>query len=406
MARKQTAKIWYQNALHKEIYFDGHYHDAMYKGAELMWKKLPNTPTSEWYGLVRQVVRARGKFYALVDTYNIYPPTTTSRLRLGIAEYDESAGGWVIFMITNFETLDMRLVVTENHLILGYLTGNLYIYDDDEWVEFDHDLLETDEWFSFGSYVYGKENYYEYYSGSGCGLTRHKYVDDYYPSSIPFEWGEQARVVAFSFNPETNNIHVFGKSAVIDEDDEEQRSIRYIIGAEYNVIRKAPPTSIIHYRCDDLESDCDLVGWSFRGNDYHLTIRVEYKQYKTQDDNLYRFIFMKNIAQEYINGNDRFFYDEQMLGSAILTNTGDYYFIRKTTKNSIYQYELWGGRSLVNMTKLNAESNMLQITSGYYEDSTMAHVATASYGSAGFSYDVDKSTNETTYNRMNFFKEG
>lgn len=37
---KQSARIYYQGKDHKDIYFQGNYHVAMYKGSQLVWKKI------------------------------------------------------------------------------------------------------------------------------------------------------------------------------------------------------------------------------------------------------------------------------------------------------------------------------------------------------------------------------
>lgn len=48
MARKQSSTIWYQGNPHKEIYFQGHYHDKMYKGSQLVWEKLKDLSKYIW----------------------------------------------------------------------------------------------------------------------------------------------------------------------------------------------------------------------------------------------------------------------------------------------------------------------------------------------------------------------
>lgn len=49
MARKQSSTIWYQGNPHKEIYFQGHYHDKMYKGSQLIWQKLNDEYEKDLY---------------------------------------------------------------------------------------------------------------------------------------------------------------------------------------------------------------------------------------------------------------------------------------------------------------------------------------------------------------------
>lgn len=53
MARKQSSTIWYQGNPHKEIYFQGHYHDKMYKGSQLVWEKLNNEFEKDMYYTIK-----------------------------------------------------------------------------------------------------------------------------------------------------------------------------------------------------------------------------------------------------------------------------------------------------------------------------------------------------------------
>lgn len=62
MARKQSSTIWFQGNPHKEIYFNGHYHDKMYKGSQLIWQKLNDEYEKDMY-------------YRIQD-YSIYDGTT------------------------------------------------------------------------------------------------------------------------------------------------------------------------------------------------------------------------------------------------------------------------------------------------------------------------------------------
>lgn len=407
MARKQTAKIWYQNALHKEIYFDGHYHDAMYKGAELMWKKLPNTPTTEWYGLVRQVVNARGNTYALVDTYKVYPPTTTSQLYAGIAEYDESAGGWVIFMITDFlASIGYSLRVTDSHFILGYTSVNdvIYVLKDNVWTRLEEGVLDDDEYVQFSYRVYGKHYYYDYFQpdvegSNGAGITRYGYSETVFPISKPIGWSKDAVVVSMRHMPNTTKVQMFGKGFVEEEKHGEMATTRYIIGGTFDLSKFDGYGGFIYVRCDAEDSiDCDFIGVTFNGSDTYVTIREEYF-INSSIPNQFRLWFFKNGSEMLVNRDVNYFRFESMTGFASITNTGDYYLIYKTQPDSYLEYELWGGRTVINMDKLNIESNLLKGIAGMFEDSEYAKVCRTDH-----SHDIKKSSNEVTYNRMNFFK--
>ena len=69
MARKQSSTIWYQGNPHKEIYFQGHYHDKMYKGSQLVWEKLSND--SEYFPIITDRTSYDGNTYFVVEMYSI-----------------------------------------------------------------------------------------------------------------------------------------------------------------------------------------------------------------------------------------------------------------------------------------------------------------------------------------------
>lgn len=75
---RQSSRIYYQVKDHKEIYYGGHYHKAMYIGSQLVWEKLKLGVT--WEVAVGDitpgayVVRSNGSVLCLIDnfTHNIY----------------------------------------------------------------------------------------------------------------------------------------------------------------------------------------------------------------------------------------------------------------------------------------------------------------------------------------------
>ena len=69
MARKQSSTIWYQGNPHKEIYFQGHYHDKMYKGSQLVWEKLSND--REYFPIITDRTSYDGNTYFVVEMYSI-----------------------------------------------------------------------------------------------------------------------------------------------------------------------------------------------------------------------------------------------------------------------------------------------------------------------------------------------
>lgn len=50
--RKQTSIISFGGMVHNEIYADGHYHDAMYIGSQLVWQKINKVTPNRRFGIV------------------------------------------------------------------------------------------------------------------------------------------------------------------------------------------------------------------------------------------------------------------------------------------------------------------------------------------------------------------
>ena len=70
MARKQSSTIWYQGNTHKEIYFQGHYHDKMYKGSQLIWQKLNDEFEKDMYYRIQDYSIYDGITYFVGYLYN------------------------------------------------------------------------------------------------------------------------------------------------------------------------------------------------------------------------------------------------------------------------------------------------------------------------------------------------
>ena len=75
MARKQSSTIWYQGNPHKEIYFQGHYHDKMYKGSQLVWEKLDNEYAPNKLYRIYDYATWDNKTYCIVAMYDFDPST-------------------------------------------------------------------------------------------------------------------------------------------------------------------------------------------------------------------------------------------------------------------------------------------------------------------------------------------
>lgn len=52
MARKQSSIISFGGSNHKEIFFNGHYHDAMYIGSQLVWEKINQKEPNRRFAIV------------------------------------------------------------------------------------------------------------------------------------------------------------------------------------------------------------------------------------------------------------------------------------------------------------------------------------------------------------------
>lgn len=64
----QSARMFFHGKDHKDVYFQGSFHKAMYKGDELVWQKLVKSQLKLW---VKDVVSYGGMFYLLLgDTVN------------------------------------------------------------------------------------------------------------------------------------------------------------------------------------------------------------------------------------------------------------------------------------------------------------------------------------------------
>lgn len=75
MARKQSSTIWYQGNPHKEIYFQGHYHDKMYKGSQLVWEKLDNEYAPNKLYRIYDYATWNNETYCIVAMYGFNPST-------------------------------------------------------------------------------------------------------------------------------------------------------------------------------------------------------------------------------------------------------------------------------------------------------------------------------------------
>lgn len=69
---KQSSRIYLAGGDHKEIYFQGHYHDKMYIGSELVWEKRETQITVIWKTLYWGSYRYKYKYYGYGEWYSWY----------------------------------------------------------------------------------------------------------------------------------------------------------------------------------------------------------------------------------------------------------------------------------------------------------------------------------------------
>ena len=94
----QSSRLIFQGKDHKDIYFQGHYHDAMYLGNELLWKKLKKK--GNWkFGLADDMVGIPGnqsfRFCKINDTFVAYTMVLTDPRTYYFSRFDMTTKKWV-----------------------------------------------------------------------------------------------------------------------------------------------------------------------------------------------------------------------------------------------------------------------------------------------------------------------
>lgn len=145
--RKQSSTIYYRGQTHNEIFFDGHYHDAMYIGNQLVWEKLAgldDMPYSPRYGRMPFGAWAKGKGVVYCDQFlyydfnkQVYPSIYDYKYRLAQYVEDgsrESGVSWeqankYHFQLTNEPRGNNYRVVTNGHdIAVFYESDDGYFY--------------------------------------------------------------------------------------------------------------------------------------------------------------------------------------------------------------------------------------------------------------------------------------
>lgn len=109
---KQSARLYYGGKDHKDIYFQGNYHRAMYKGDELMWMKL----SGEKY-----IPIMRRKSSGESGIYIYYPESKSIEKVLEREDISESTvDGMFRFNGTFLMTLDMKSISRDGKTFLSY----------------------------------------------------------------------------------------------------------------------------------------------------------------------------------------------------------------------------------------------------------------------------------------------
>lgn len=81
---RQSARMYYQGKDHKDIWFNGHYHDRMYMGSRLVWKKIKEGLTEKYYidnGWYNNRFFAQNGETALIAKYEIGENITVYRTK-------------------------------------------------------------------------------------------------------------------------------------------------------------------------------------------------------------------------------------------------------------------------------------------------------------------------------------
>ncbi len=90
---KQSARMYSQGKDHKDIYFQGHYHDKMYKGSQLVWEKLKEGILWEGYKSTGAdgFVRYNGRIFLYLDKNgNMYTSTDAVKWTVTQSPYADS----------------------------------------------------------------------------------------------------------------------------------------------------------------------------------------------------------------------------------------------------------------------------------------------------------------------------
>ena len=92
MARKQSSTIWYQGNPHKEIYFQGHYHDKMYLGSQLVWEKMDGA--IKWHGKIIDFCVYQNETYVIIKANPTVSTGTFTNYYIG--KFDRSIAVFVM----------------------------------------------------------------------------------------------------------------------------------------------------------------------------------------------------------------------------------------------------------------------------------------------------------------------
>lgn len=117
MARKQSSVIWWQGNPHKEIYYQGHYHDKMYLGDQLIWEKLEDTGKYKWIPYIFDfaIYNDEAYIYAVVDQRKRNGELVSAKDWL--CKWNKTAGK--IEVIKQLDTgYDYRLSATQYGIVL------------------------------------------------------------------------------------------------------------------------------------------------------------------------------------------------------------------------------------------------------------------------------------------------
>lgn len=194
---KQSARMYYRGNDHKDIYFQGNYHGAMYKGSKLVWRKLLDRYCDGGY---KGIIDLKNKSKVDIN-FGIYVRGNNASTILAIIyDYDTKTS---FFAITN-DLLLWKKVEVDDNLITDNITSVGIVNSEDGFFLYFHDVEES------RTVIY----FLEVELGLDCTIK--KIVDN----SINYKWFSEFGISDFFYgiqwdNPKEYILHRISKNGEI-----------------------------------------------------------------------------------------------------------------------------------------------------------------------------------------------